>query len=273
MVNNYIPASLREALDIRAKESVIPYGGGTDLMIEGSDEASYLFVGKIPELKQVSEDEQYIRIGAECTFTELMENELVPAILREAVSGIGGPAIRNLGTVAGNIGNGSPKADSSLIFFVTDSKVRLMSAKSERIFPIKDFYLGRKQTALQSDELIVEILMPKTGLDNYYYKKIGARNAQAISRVSFAALMNITDGRIVRCATAFGAVSDVVIRRDDIDSMLTGKTVDEAKAIRSEYLAAFDKAIVPISGRISADYRKAVCMNLLVDFLGQNGIT
>ena len=272
MVNSYIPESLKEALEIRAKESVIPYGGGTDLMIEGSDEACYLFIGKIPELKQVTEDEQYIRIGAECTFTELIENDLVPAILKEAVSGIGGPAIRNLGTVAGNIGNGSPKADSSLIFFVTDSKVRLMSSTNERIVPVKDFYLGRKQIALRADELIVEVLMPKTGLDNYYYKKIGARNAQAISRVSFAALMNISEGRIVHCAAAFGAVSDVVIRRDDIDAMLTGRTIDEAKAIRGEFLAAYDKAIVPISGRISADYRKAVCMNLLVDFLGQNGI-
>ena len=72
--------------------------------------------------------------------------------------------------------------------------------------------------------------------------------------------------------TAFGAVSDIVIRRADIDAMLIGKTIDEAKAVREDYLAAYNQAIVPIRGRISAEYRKTVCMNLLQDFLESNGI-
>lgn len=272
MVKSYIPSSLGEALAIRAQESVIPYGGGTDLMIEAPDDASYLFVGKIPDIRKIAEDGEIIRIGAACTFTEITESSLAPDLLKEAVSRIGGPAIRNLGTVGGNIGNGSPKADSALIFFVTDSSLRLISNQGERILPVRDFYLGRKQTALRSDELIAEVLMPRTGLENYYYKKIGARNAQAISRVSFAALMNMSGGRIENCAAAFGAVSDVVIRRNDIDAMLTGKTIAEARALKDAYLEQYDRAIVPITGRISAEYRKAVCMNLLRDFLESNGI-
>jgi len=272
MVNSYIAESLEEALRIRTEKTVIPYGGGTDLMIEAPDDASYLFLGKIPEMRQITQDEEYIRIGAGCTFTEIIESSLVPDILKDAAAGVGGPAIRNLGTVGGNVGNGSPKADCALIFFATDSKLRLMSAGHERILPIKDFYLGRKQIDLRSDELIVEVLMPLSGYENYYYKKIGARNAQAISRVSFAAIMSVSDGRINNCATAFGSVSDVIIRRNDIDAMMTGKTIAEASSVRDAYLAAFDEAIVPISGRISAEYRKAVCMNLLRDFLDKNGI-
>jgi len=272
MVDNFRPTSLDAALDIMAKENVTPYAGGTDLMIKASESAKYLFLDKICEMKKIDEDVDYIRIGGACTFTEIIENALSPAILKEAVSHIAAPAIRNLGTVGGNICNGSPKADSALIFFATGSLLRIVSNKGERIIPIKDFYLGRNKTTLEKDELLVEILIPNTGIDNYYYKKVGARGALAISRVSFAALLDIQNSRISNCSVAFGAVSDIIIRLPDIDAMLIGKTIAEAKAIKEDYLAAYDEAIVPIKGRISAEYRKTVCMNLLGDFLSSNGI-
>jgi len=272
MVNSYQAVSLKEALEIRATKTVIPYGGGTDLMLEPDENANYLFLAKVPEMKNIVDDSEYIRIGAACTFTDIMESELAPAILKKAVSQIAAPAIRNLGTVGGNICNGSPKADSALIFFATDAKLRLVSSRGERVLPITEFYLGRKNTSLQADELLVEILMKRTGLSNYYYKKVGARNALAISRVSFAAIFTINQGKIANCMTAFGAVSDVIIRRADIDDMFIGKTIDEAKNVKEEYLTAYAQAIVPIRGRISAEYRKAVCMNLLRDFLASNGI-
>ncbi|MHC1746868.1 MAG: xanthine dehydrogenase family protein subunit M [Cellulosilyticaceae bacterium] len=272
MVNGYYVTSLQEALAIREKETVTPYAGGTDLMIECDENATYLFLNKVLEMKNIIEDDDTIRIGAACTFTDIIESEVAPSILKEAASQIAAPAIRNLGTVGGNICNGSPKADSALIFFATDTKLRLVSNKGERILPITEFYLGRKKIALRADELLVEVLMKKTGLSNYYYKKVGARNALAISRVSFAAVLDIVDNKIENCMVAFGAVSDVVIRRSDLDAMLIGKTIEEAKAVKEDYLAAYNEAIVPIRGRISAEYRKKVCMNLLRDFLENKGI-
>lgn len=267
MVNGYVAGSLKEALEIRAREAVTPYGGGTDLMVEADENANYLFLHKVPEMREIAVDNEYIRIGASCTFTQIAENPLAPAILRDAVLQIAAPAIRNLGTIGGNIGNGSAKADSALILFVTDAKLRLASAKAERIIPVAEFYLGRKKLALMPDELIVEILIPKTGLENYYYKKVGARKALAISRLSFAGIMDIKDGKIMRCATAFGAITDVILRRPDIDALLEGKTPDEARELKQEYLLRWDEAIMPIRGRISAEYRKDVAMNLLRDFL------
>lgn len=272
MVNGYLATTLQEALEIRSREAVIPYSGGTDLMIEPEEAATFLFLGKIPELKKIVDDGQYIRIGAACTFTEVLEHDLSPAVLKEAVSQIAAPAIRNLGTVGGNICNGSPKGDSTLIFVATDAKLRLASKNSERIIPITEFFLGRRKTVLQADELLVEILMSRTGLENYYYKKVGARDALAISRVAFAAVLNVADEKITSCITAFGAVSDSFIRHPEIDAMLSGKTIAQAKAIKEQYLAAYNEAIVPIRGRISAEYRKTVCMNLLRDFLESNGI-
>jgi len=269
--DSYLPVSLEEALHIRATTDAIPYGGGTDLMIKAKPDASYLFLNKVPELRGIVDDGNYIRIGASCTFTEVAENPLCPPILRDAICQIAAPAIRNLGTIGGNIGNGSPKADSALIFFVTDSKLRLMSVRGERILPIKDFYLGRNKLALEADELIVEVLMPNPGSSRYYYRKVGAREALAISRVSFAGLLDIKDGRIKNCAVAFGAVSDVIIRRDDLDAMLIGKTVEEAMSLTADYIGAYDTAITPIRGRVSEKYRKDVCINLLREFLKSLG--
>jgi len=264
---SYLPTGLEEALHFRAATDAVPYGGGTDLMIKAEPDAGYLFLHKVPEMRKITYDGEYIRIGASCTFTEAAESLLCPAILKEAIMQIAAPAIRNLGTIGGNIGNGSPKADSALVFFVTDSKLRLMSSRGERILPIKDFYMGRNKLALEPDELIVEVLMPKQDRGMFYYRKVGAREALAISRISFAGVMDASDGKIANCAVAFGAISDVIIRRDDIDAMLIGKTVEEAKSLKADYLDAYATAVKPIRGRVSENYRKDVCMNLLAAFL------
>jgi len=267
MVMSYTPSSLKEALLLRKNPELIPYTGGTDLMVEAKEGARYLFLHKVPEMKQITIDDEYVRFGASCTFAEVIDSPFSPCILKDACLQIAAPAIRNAGSLGGNIGNGSPKADSALIFMVTDSVLRLMSAGGERILPIKDFYLGRKKLALAPDELIVEILTPRHGIDNYYYKKVGARNALAISRLSFAGIADIEDGRIKKIATAFGAVGDVIIRLEAIDQMLIGKTIEEARELKEAYIGAYDEAIVPIRGRVGMEYRKDVCMNLLRDFL------
>lgn len=272
MVNSYSPGSLREALLLRKEPGLIPYCGGTDLMIEAREDARYLFLHGIPEMKQIREDDVYIRFGAACTFTDIIKHPISPEFLKKACLQIAAPAIRNAGSIGGNIGNGSPKADSALVFMVTDSKLRLASDGGERVIPIKDFYLGRKKLALAPDELIVEILMPKHGIDNYYYKKVGARNALSISRLSFAGVLDIEHGEIKNCAVAFGAVSDVILRFEKIEKMIIGKTIAEAKRFKEDFIGEYDKAIVPIKGRVSVEYRKDVCINLLRDFLESNGI-
>ncbi len=269
MVKSYTAHSLEEAVALRAQHSLIPYGGGTDLMIEADENAAYLFLHSVPEMKNIADDGEYIRIGASVTFTELLESKLTPALLREAVSQIAAPAIRNMGTVGGNIGNGSAKADSALIFWLANALLRLVSVEGERLLPVREFYFGHKKTALGERELIAEILLPKAGLDGWYYQKVGARDALAISRVAFAGLLEIADGVVQRCAAAFGAVSDVYLGCPEIDAMLVGKTVEQARKLKEEFLAAYDKAIQPRDGRISAAYRKDVCRNLLRDFLDE----
>jgi CO/xanthine dehydrogenase FAD-binding subunit len=272
MVRNLHPSALKDALSIRAAGTVVPYAGGTDLMIKHNDNAEFLFLDRITEMKNITEDSGCLRIGAACTFTDILESSLTPAFLKEVVAQIGAPAIRNLGTVGGNICNGSAKADSALAFFVTDARLRLKSVRGERVIPISEFYSGEKKTALLPDELLVEIVMDQTGTERYYYKKVGARNALAISRVSFAAVYDLKDGKIAAFRTAFGAIGDVIFGRPDIDAMMTGKTIEEARAVKADYLKAYESAVNPIKGRVSAEYRKSVCLNLLRDFLETSGI-
>ena len=169
---NYAPTSLKEALILRENPELIPYVGGTDLMVEAAPDVKYLFLRKVSEMRSIVKDDNYIRFGAACTFTEIIEHELTPEILREACKQIGAPAIQNAGSPGGNIANGSAKADSALIFMVSDSMLRLANSKQERIIPIKEFYLGGGKLALAPDELIIEILMPKSGPENYYYEKV-----------------------------------------------------------------------------------------------------
>lgn len=272
MVNGYTAATLEEALNIRAAHEVVPYAGGTDLMVENRPGVTYLFLNKIPELKRISVDEKYVRIGSGATFTQALEDNRVPQLMKDAVALIAAPAIRNAGTFGGNLGNGSAKADSVLIEFVADAKLRLVSLRGERIVDVDRFYLGRKKLDLRDDELIAEILLPKTGLEQYDYQKVGGRNALAISRVSFAGVFSTQDGKITNIATAFGAVADTVLRFKDLEDTLLGKTPEEAKALKAQYLKSYADRMVLTRGRVSAEYRKTVCMNLLSEFLTRFGI-
>lgn len=272
MVNGYSPVSLNEALELLSQHNCIPYAGGTDLMVEDDNSRTFVFLNKIDQLKTITKEDGYIKIGAGCTFTQVLHDPLVPQVMKEAVSQIAAPAIRNLGTMGGNIANGSAKADTVVVHFAAGSKVKVASLRGERIIDIDKFYLGRKKLDLAADELIVEILMPAEGLENYYFQKVSERLALAISRVSFAGIFSMENGVISNISAAFGAVSETVLRFKDIEAMMLGKTLEEAKALKEQYINSYSSALTLTRGRVSAEFRKDVCINLLRDFLSKNDI-
>lgn len=268
---SYIPEDLAEALAMRRDYDVTPYGGGTDLMVEGRENTGYLFLHKVRELREIKEDQEYVRIGSGCAFTEIQNHPLTPPLLKKAVSEIAAPAIRNLGTIGGNVANGSPKADSALALCALGAVIRLAGTHGERLVPFREFYLGRRMVDLGKDELIVEFLVPHSHVGPFYHEKIGARKALAISRVSFAGVMTERNGRITYCSTAFGAINDVIVTRPELDARFVGKTVREAGKLREAYLQEYRDALAPQKGRISAEYRKRVCVNMLSAFLDAMG--
>ncbi|PIE77235.1 MAG: molybdopterin dehydrogenase [Clostridiales bacterium] len=271
-MGSIVARDLNHVLDVKSERpGIVLYGGGTDLMVEAA-EVDYLFLHQVKELKTIEEDANWLTIGAGCSFTEVYDYAGTPSILKEAIAYLAAPAIRNLGTIGGNVGNGSAKADTSLIFFALDGIVNLASKRGKRSVPIKEFYLDRKKLAIESDEIITSISLPKANYGSYYYKKIGARKALAISRLDFVGVYRIVDGKIDHLAVAIGAIAPVIIRRPDFDNMLIGLTIEQAKAARADYLAQYDDIIQPINGRVSAYYRKTVTMNLLNDFLDNIGL-
>lgn len=274
MVNKYTPQTLREALELRAATDWIPYAGGTDLMVQRPQGASYLFINQIPELKQITADGESVRIGAAVTYAEALKSELVPPIMKEAVSRIAAPAIRNAGTFGGNLGNGAGKADTVPVEVAADAQIKLVSLGGERVIGVQDFYLGYRKLDLREDELIAEIILPAHGLDNYYYEKVGGRNALAISRVSFAGVFAEENGRIANAAAAFGAVYGLPLRFRDLEQRLIGKTLAEASAMKQDYLAAYAERVsgLLLADRVSEEYRTAVCVNLLGAFLSKFGV-
>ena len=270
MVNGMMPTSLREALELLSTGEWIPYAGGTDLMPRGKKDAAYLFLGRVPELRGITEDREMLRIGAAVTFSEALEHPAVPPVLKEALAQIAAPAIRNRGTFGGNLANGSSKADTLVVEAALDAKVRLVSLRGERSVSAEEFQLGHKKTALSPDELIAEILIPQAVPTYSVYEKIGGRRALAIARVSFAGTFQAADGHITNMSAAFGAVSDRVQRYHTVEEILLGKTRQEAVALREDWLKAYEESIEIREGHVSADYRRRVCRNLLSEFHAQS---
>ncbi len=271
-MGSVVARDLNHALDVKKERpELVLYGGGTDLMVEAKT-VDYLFLHQVKEINAIIENKDELTIGAGCSFTQVNDYANTPQILKDAIDYLAAPAIRNFGTIGGNIGNGSAKADTALIFFAFDAVVNLQSKTDKRSVAIKDFYLDRKKLAINDDEIIVSVTIPKKNYGDYYYKKIGARKALAISRLDFAATYRIVDNRIEHLAVAIGAIAPLIIRRTDFDACLIGLTVEQAKVKRAEYVKLYDDIIQPIDGRVSAVYRKEVTLNLLNDFLDSIGL-
>jgi CO/xanthine dehydrogenase FAD-binding subunit len=267
MDDGYAPTSLSDALRLLAGEELVPYAGGTDLLVSEARSRPFLFLHRVLELKRFDAGEQGYFIGAGLTYTELLDDERTPAILRRAIATIAAPALRNLATIGGNIANASPKGDAALVLMAADAVVHLVSAREERQIPLREFCVGRGRTLRRPDELLVGFTMPRQWLKGGRFEKVGERAALALSRVSFAGLYAEDAGRVTHLATAFGAVEDTIVRRCDLDAQLIGATVPEARELAANYVSGYSAALKPICGRVSAAYRKQVCINLLCDFL------
>jgi len=211
-------------------------------------------------------------LGALTTYTEIRQH---PVLAREfpllclAAAETGGIATQNRGTLAGNIANASPAADSPPSLIVYDAELELVSARGGRWVPYHSFHRGYKLMDLRPDELIRRIRLPRKMRGwRQYYRKVGTRRAQAISKVCFAAVA-LCDGRQIRdTRISLGSVAPTVLRATRAETALRGQSLDDA-LIR----AACDelaREVAPIDDmRSTAHYRRRVAQNLLEEFLRQ----
>lgn len=270
------PGNLPAVLSLMAKEpgAWLPIAGGTDVMVQyaaGKLAARKLVsVWNLPELcgVQVAEDE--IRIGAGCTYTELRRHEVVArefSLLASAAQWTGGIANQNRATLGGNIANASPAADSLPALLVYEAELILVSARGERQVPYADFHVGYRKTRLAADELI-QCIRLKRQFSGYYAhaRKVGARNAQAISKVCLAGLAKLGNGVIQDIRLAMGSVAPVPLRLRATEQILRNQQIDNALVEGARDTAAAE--ICPIDDiRSTARYRAAVAGNLVAEFL------
>ena len=272
MVKSANPKTLAEALLAKSQDpSLVPYAGGTDWMVGRRDDTPLLFLNSVAELKKIEDSPDALLIGACCTYTELLESKKMPGVLHQAITEIASPAIRNMGTMGGNICNASPAGDTLPPLYALSARVRLASVLGVREIPLASFIRGVRIKDLAPDEILTAIILPKQNFTQSYYKKVGARSAVAISKVSFAGFKKIENGVITAVPMAFGSVAATVVRSQKIESALIGKTPAQLGDMSGDIAKMYDPLIVPIDDqRSTAVYRKKACLALLKDFLSRD---
>ncbi|MGJ7922175.1 FAD binding domain-containing protein [Neobacillus sp. LXY-4] len=269
---------LEQTLSQLNQEDCLIMAGGTDVMVLHKSRRGVppkiikpiVFIDHLSELKQVVQKNKDLHIGSCCTYSELLENPLIPEPLKRAIKTIAAPATRNRGTLGGNICNASPAGDTLPLLYVYNTKLLLRSVDGDRVVAISDFIQGPRRVQRMPNEILVEIILPSVLEEGsrVVFEKVGNRNADAIAKVSFAGLIQISNDRIEDIRFAFGAVGPTMVRSIDIEKKLIGKTIPLADADIAMIVSDFDKIIKPIDDqRSTAVYRRTVALNLLRYFL------
>jgi len=270
------PRTLAETLLTLSEQLGIytPIAGGTELMVAlGAGRLApkkLISLWGLTELRFIDVTADAITLGAGTTFTDLRKHPVVSSnlsLLSQAASWTGSIANQNRGTLGGNIVNASPAADSPPALLAYGAVLTLVSHTDSRTLPYADFHLGYKKTALRPDELLHSVTI-KCNFDGYksYTRKVGTRNAQAISKVALAALARIEDGVLADIRIGAASLREMPTRLTATEKALMGKTVS------TETIAAARAALMtearPIDDiRSTAKYRGMVAGNLLEDFL------
>lgn len=248
----------------------VAMAGGTDLLARRRGKAP-VFVAcleRIEGLYGVSEEDGLIRLGACETHTRLLRNPLVrerlPA-LASALSVLGSPLVRNMGTLGGNIVTASPAGDTLAPLHALDSQVELASRLGTRRVPLAGFITGPGRTGLEPGEIVSAVLVsPPDASALQHFEKVGRRKALAISVVSLAAVIRLDSGGVVADARlALGSVGPTVIRCPKAEALLAGRRLDRETLLAAGLLIR--EEISPIDDlRASAAYRRDVAGNLLM---------
>ncbi len=257
---------LKAAME-KSPEAVL-LAGGTDIGLwvtkQGRVLEPLIYLGEIAELKEVRETEEHITIGSMVSYTQA-HNILAKHFVDfgEVIRRIGSTQIRNLGTIGGNIANGSPVGDTLPILISLDAEIILTSQTGQRIIPLESYFISYGVQDKKPGEFIEKILIPKPKVgERLLAYKISKRFDQDISAICGSFWFQIQENKITDIRIAFGGIAEIPKRADKTERALekkelTPKTLEEAlKAIEGDF--------APISDmRASANYRTLVAKKLL----------
>jgi xanthine dehydrogenase small subunit len=274
----YSPSTLDEAYGALAERgsALKIIAGGTDLMVlmnaHQLDAANFLDIWRVDELRGIADEGDRLRIGALTTYTQLILSPLVaqnaPSLVAASRT-IGAIQIQNRGTIGGNIVNASPAGDSLPVLAAYDAEIEIGSARGTRRVPLNQFYAGYRRTALEADELVLAVRMPKLRANERdFFWKVGTRRAQAISKTVMAARASVTGHAIESIAIGVGSVAPTVIRATQTESLLTGRTLTPELIEQARETIA--REVMPITDlRSTEHYRRTVTAGVLAKFLRQ----
>ncbi len=276
MVNAYIPFNFKEALEIKNLKNTFVFAGGTDLSVKhrpwsGTNldfSKDIIFIGHLSELHEIKIANDDIFIGSCATYAEILNNKSIPKYIKLPLYNIGSPSIRNIGTLGGNICNSSPAGDSLPMLYALDAELELCSIYRNRTVKIIDFITGPKENILKDNEILKNIKIPLQNFNSIYYKKIGQRKSNTITKTSIYALAVTDESHIKDVRIAFGAVSPTPVRSIQIESQISGIKKSDLTGLLDNIISQYEILINPIDDiRSTKEYRKKVSINLLKDFL------
>ena len=256
------PKTIHDALKmLRDDPSLIPMAGCTDIYVGVNfgtlTGTKFLDLWPLERLRKIQLKDDVLEIGALATYTDIIRSRAVKKhlpMLVESARQIGGPQIQNRGTIGGNIANASPAGDSLPVLAAAEAVIVLRDANEERRVKFTEFYTGYRKSVRRPDELILAIEIPKQK-GTQWFRKVGTRAAQAISKIVMA---GVRDGKHARIA--LGSVAATVVRLPATEAALASKGIEAG-------VAALASEIKPIDDvRSTADYRLTVAQNLLRRF-------
>jgi CO/xanthine dehydrogenase FAD-binding subunit len=230
-------------------------------------------VWNLAELKDIRVETDSVVLGALTTYADVLADRTLAAefpMLGHAARDTGGIATQNRGTIAGNIANASPAADTPPALLAYDAELELVSVHGVRRVPYATFHIGYKKMDLAPGEMIAAVRLPRgAAWSRQAYRKVGTRRAQAISKVCFAGALRLRDGKVEDVRLAFGSVSPTCIRASAAEAALRGRPLTDETIAAAR--ASLSGDIVPIDDiRSTARYRARVAVNLMSDFLSSS---
>ena len=262
------PRTLNEAVAVLAAGEARILSGGTDFYPALGDRVVHgpvVDVSGLGELRGVSSDAGWFRIGGLTTWSEIIRTPLPRCFdaLKGAAREVGGVQIQNRGTVAGNLCNASPAADGVPPLLALDAEVELVSRVGVRRMPLADFIVGSRKTQRKADELLTVVLVPRALEDAAStFLKLGARRYLVISISMVAVVVQVRNGRVLQARVAVGSCSAVARRLRALEAELVGASLRDGlgEVVKPEHLAPLS----PIDDvRATAEYRMDASLRLL----------